>query len=224
MTLSTKSGFTVVELLVVIVIIGILTTLTIGGARVLQDKAARSRAATEIAAIELALERYKIDNGDYPAIFDIGISSGIYDSNLDSSGILSKYEGSRVSMSSDGIITAGTGGRLLFAELMGKTKLVGTGAGSGLTADGRTQYIELKNNQVNDPTDNSYIQDPWGNPYGYFYDDQGISEANTNQSLFNHAAPDLWSTSNEKGTVSATGVGTEDYGRYLRWTTNWPNK
>lgn len=59
-------GFTLIELLVVITIIAILAALVLSTAGGIQDKAARSRAQSEIAALSAALESYKADNGDYP--------------------------------------------------------------------------------------------------------------------------------------------------------------
>jgi len=65
-------GFTLVELLVVIAIIAILAALVLNTAGFIQKKAARSRAETEIAALSAALESFKADNGDYPAITNAG--------------------------------------------------------------------------------------------------------------------------------------------------------
>ncbi|TSA30770.1 MAG: prepilin-type N-terminal cleavage/methylation domain-containing protein [Verrucomicrobiaceae bacterium] len=61
------SAFTLIELLVVIAIIAILAGLILNTAGYIQKKGAMSRAQAEIAALENALERYKADNGDYPA-------------------------------------------------------------------------------------------------------------------------------------------------------------
>ena len=60
------AGFTLVEIMVVLFIIMILSGLIVGGAKYALTKAARSRAEAEIAAMENALENYKIDNGVYP--------------------------------------------------------------------------------------------------------------------------------------------------------------
>jgi type II secretion system protein G len=59
-------AFTLVELLVVIAIIGILAGLLLNTAGYIQKKGAMSRAEAEIAAMTVALENYKTDNGDYP--------------------------------------------------------------------------------------------------------------------------------------------------------------
>ena len=59
-------GFTLVELLIVITVIAILAALVLRTAGFVQEKGARSRAESEIAAISAALESYKADNGDYP--------------------------------------------------------------------------------------------------------------------------------------------------------------
>ena len=60
------NGFTLVELLVVISIIAILAGLTLSTLSYAQNQAARSRAKAEIQGMSLAIESYKIDNGDYP--------------------------------------------------------------------------------------------------------------------------------------------------------------
>ena len=60
------SGFTIIELLIVITIIIILAALILGTVGYVQKKAARSRAEAEIAALSAACENYKADNGVYP--------------------------------------------------------------------------------------------------------------------------------------------------------------
>ncbi len=63
---SSPAGFTLVEMLVVLVIVVMLAALTVGAAKYALTRAANTRAQSEIAAMELALEHYKSDNGAYP--------------------------------------------------------------------------------------------------------------------------------------------------------------
>ncbi len=60
------AAFTLIELLAVIAIICILAALIVGASRYAWQKAATSRAQSEIAAMENAMETYKNDNGAYP--------------------------------------------------------------------------------------------------------------------------------------------------------------
>jgi len=61
-------GFTLIELLVVMAIIAILAGLILSTAGYVQKKGATSRAEAEVAALSAALESFKADMGDYPAI------------------------------------------------------------------------------------------------------------------------------------------------------------
>src|SRR6266699_4831034 len=61
-----EGAMTIIELLVVIIIIFILAGLVLSISSYVQNKGARARAETEIAAMSAALESYKADNGIYP--------------------------------------------------------------------------------------------------------------------------------------------------------------
>lgn len=64
--LKTKSGFTIVELLIVIVVIAILATISIVAYNGVQERARNSQRTSDIRAIANALELYYADNGEYP--------------------------------------------------------------------------------------------------------------------------------------------------------------
>ena len=64
---KTKSGFTIVELLIVIVVIGILAAITIVAFNGIQGRARDSQRVQDMNSIIKALEVYKIQNGNYPA-------------------------------------------------------------------------------------------------------------------------------------------------------------
>ena len=67
--LSPRSGFTLVELLVVIVIIGILAALLTGAVVAARLAARRAVIRSDISQLEMALERYKNEVGEYPPDF-----------------------------------------------------------------------------------------------------------------------------------------------------------
>jgi prepilin-type N-terminal cleavage/methylation domain-containing protein len=64
--LKSRPGFTIVELLIVIVVIGILVAITIVAYNGMQNRSRDSRRTSDIAAIQKLLELYKADNGGYP--------------------------------------------------------------------------------------------------------------------------------------------------------------
>ena len=59
-------GFTLIEVMTVITIIGMLAALSFGGFKLANDKAAKKNTVTRIAGLQLGLEGYKSDNGEYP--------------------------------------------------------------------------------------------------------------------------------------------------------------
>lgn len=65
---KSASGFTIVELLIVIVVIAILATISIVAYNGIQQRANNSKTVTAVTAYIKALQMYKVDNGQYPAI------------------------------------------------------------------------------------------------------------------------------------------------------------
>lgn len=61
-----ERGFTLIELMVVIVIIGLLTTIVVINVMPAQDKAMAQKARADVALLEQAVERYRLDNLAYP--------------------------------------------------------------------------------------------------------------------------------------------------------------
>lgn len=90
-----QSGFTIVELLIVIVVIGILAAITIVAYNGIQSRARDNRRNSDSTAIRKALELYKIDNGTYPL-------GGYYESTNSTwtslSNILKPYTGGNLPM------------------------------------------------------------------------------------------------------------------------------
>lgn len=59
-------GFTLLEMMVIIIILGLLASLTIPSVMSNKNRADQLKALSDIAAIENALDMYKLDNGYYP--------------------------------------------------------------------------------------------------------------------------------------------------------------
>lgn len=62
-----QTGFTIVELLIVIVVIGILAAITIVAYNGIQQRAKEAERQSDITAVAKALELYYVDNGRYPS-------------------------------------------------------------------------------------------------------------------------------------------------------------
>lgn len=65
-----QHGFTIVELLIVIVVIAILAAITIVAYNGIQQRARDNARISKIQGIAKAIELYKVDNGRYPPILD----------------------------------------------------------------------------------------------------------------------------------------------------------
>lgn len=66
-TRSRQKGFTLLEVMVVIVILGILASMVVPNLMGNKDKADQQKAVSDIVALENALDMYKLDNGVYPS-------------------------------------------------------------------------------------------------------------------------------------------------------------
>lgn len=61
-----QSGFTLLEIMVVIVILGVLASLTIPSLMGNKDRADSQKAVSDLVTLENALDMYKLDNNRYP--------------------------------------------------------------------------------------------------------------------------------------------------------------
>ena len=62
-----QDGFTLIEIMVVILILGLLATIVVQSLRGAADKAKRTKASADLAELKTALDRYYLDNGYYPS-------------------------------------------------------------------------------------------------------------------------------------------------------------
>ena len=68
--LSRRSGFTLIEIILVVVIIGILAGIAIPKLGGKSEKAMIAQAQANITSIGMAIQEYEIMNGDYPSSLD----------------------------------------------------------------------------------------------------------------------------------------------------------
>ena len=68
--LSKRSGFTLIEIILVVVIIGILAGIAIPRMGGKTEKAKISQAKSNIVALGMAIQEYEMMNGDYPSSLD----------------------------------------------------------------------------------------------------------------------------------------------------------
>lgn len=72
-----KSGFTIVELLIVIVVIGILAAITIVSYNGIQTRAQNTQRINELKTWQKIFEAYRAQEGQYPAMADGGYCLGV---------------------------------------------------------------------------------------------------------------------------------------------------
>lgn len=75
-TIRKDSGFTIVELLIVIVVIGILAAITIVAYNGISNRAKTTSAQSTAAGIAKKLEAYNAEKGSYPATYNLMTSTG----------------------------------------------------------------------------------------------------------------------------------------------------
>lgn len=109
-----RKGFTIVELLIVIVVIGILAAISIVAYNGIQQRAREAERQSDIKAISTQLEMYFVDNGEYPLNSQMGNATWIRNNmpniandtivapNAPSGTVNSIRGGIRASLSNDG--------------------------------------------------------------------------------------------------------------------------
>jgi prepilin-type N-terminal cleavage/methylation domain-containing protein len=152
-------GFTLIEMLTVMLIIAVLASLVLGVNSLVQNKAARARAEGEIHTLALGCENYKVDNGTYPRNDDTDSLDPRTDGNPATGGGSDKYKKASI---------------YLYQELSGDRKPEG-GPDFKPEPDNKVYLPEFfKPNVLGATKDKDgkitvvkFIQDPFGHPYGY---------------------------------------------------------
>ena len=236
MNLRKKTGFTLVELLVVMSIIAILAGLILTIIPYVNKKQARARAEGEIRTIASALEAYKGDNGNYPN--DAQLGGGSYQKNHTDT--LDARQANDPTSTTDPYNYAAAN-LVLYRALSGDRNLDrkwdGTGTtDSSLDLDGNslstplagppTAYYTFPSGMLlpaNGVGTVTGIVDPFGNYYGYSTAYQGDLQTNpgTVPTHGYNTTYDLWSTG---GNVSALGGNDSPQQisiKRAQWIYNW---
>jgi prepilin-type N-terminal cleavage/methylation domain-containing protein len=145
-----QEGFTLIELLMVIGVILILTGITFGISRGVQNAQARAKAKADLAAISQGLEQFKLTMGDYP--WSPGLGDSDSSININAQRLIQSLRGDLVwSYDDDGTVN-GMDNTDRYQVLR--------------FVDVDTFYTET----TDDTGDTEVIIDPWGNPYVYVYE------------------------------------------------------
>ncbi len=220
---SSTQGFTLVEILTVIVIILIIAAMVVGLAGPAQKRAALAKAHAEIKSFSTACESYKSDFGGYPRLEGVTEAKSGGTAPLDP-----KKDGNPNTAAYQ------EASKFLYQELSGDKDLNGVLNGDNEPKKG---YFEFQKSQLAADKDAKgniirvkYIQDPFGYCYGYSTAGARAEEdfraavlATGDAAKRDPKAPgynstfDLWSTGNHV-TVGTTAVTDADR---AAWAKNW---
>lgn len=208
---SSLHAFTLVEMLTVMAVIAILTSLIVGTAGYVQNKSAKTKALGEITEMAQGCDRYKQDYGSYPQDDDTDLLDARLDGNPVSGESGKRYEKANLD---------------LYRALSGDTDK----NPDYKAEEGEKSYIWFKPSRLNyekdqngQPKEVKYIMDPFGNCYGYStiglqteaeYIKQLKKDPATprpqQQKGYNNATFDMWSTAGQ------TGINSDE-----KWVKNW---
>jgi prepilin-type N-terminal cleavage/methylation domain-containing protein len=175
-----RSGFTLVELLVVLGVIGALMGMAMGVQRYASTKSARSRAEAEIAGLSAAAEGFKADQATYPRSGDTDTLVSI--DNGDHNSFMTANKALYVLLSGDG-------------DLNGKVD-ASEGISNAMPSyfAFKSALLRMESNQV------AYIRDPWDSgaearPYGYSTKRAAALQSGVDDPMAGYNITfDLWST------------------------------
>jgi len=206
---SSPRGFTLIEMLTVMLIIAILAGIVLGINGLVQTKAARARADGEIKAISLAAESFRVDNGAYPRneatdlLDPSDAKSGNAASTVYQKASLQLYQALSGDVNNNGKFDDGDG-KSYASDFFKPAVLNASKDGNG--------KITLVN----------FIKDPFDNSYGYSTigaaaEEEFVEKLRKDPKATRPASKgynptfDLWSTG---GSVSETAI-------QAKWVKNW---
>lgn len=194
-------GFTLIEVLVVVAIIGALAAMTYGGLSLAQQRSHRTETTVRIKAIDEWLNRYFQDNGEFPIPANPTLQAEFHGSEWPSGGAACLYQ----ALTADGT-----------DQLLGWKPRPGEQEGPSkgeIGSSGGIIYIEGKggsNKSWFKSSDKLWVVlDAFGSPFNY----KPVNRREPEQKLHNTTF-DLWSY----GTLKSPDDSAEAQGK---WVTNW---
>ena len=169
--LAGRPGFTLLELLTAITVIGILVTISIGAIAGAKERAKIARARGELAALATALEQFKRLYGDYPQTGEFtqapATPTGATPTNPNGTGPGANAAQAKLFNCLTGVF----GARNLTSRMNGPNFLADV---HKFTVNGTltNQFLVPVSNTPNPPSkteQNACLLDPWGRRYLYYY-------------------------------------------------------
>jgi len=189
-----KTGFSLIELFVVISIIIVLAGLILSTVGYVQKKGERARAETEIAAMSAACESYKADNGIYPRDNTTNQYTDTLDARQNTDPTQTVYQNASL---------------YLYEQLSGDSSAnLQPPATAKIYFSFKPQMLGGTRDANGNLTSVSYIRDPFGNSYGY----STIQAATGDSTKGYNPTFDLWSTA---GTTNGSATDLN------QWIKNW---
>ena len=224
---SRASGFTLVEMLIVITIISLLAAMTMGGYTYAMRSSRRRVTTGTFEAIKLALERYNTDFGEYPQPSGSNLMQSFPPGQTayDISGAACLYQ----ALTGDG-----------YDQIKGVTSSSSSGSnsgGSGGSSDGKIEgATEIKNKMLADVPQTIFTKksgtyilvDGFGHPFQYLKpvvstNNGGGGAANNNTTVTTiNATYDLWSyAEDDKNTSKQSADAMKTPTLAVKWIKNW---
>ncbi len=183
---KSQTGFTLIELMIVVAIIAVLSTLVTKMIQQAQGKAAEAEAASDISGMKNALEQYLRDEGVYPG-WDLKV-----DDPEEFNGFPSMYEGVAGERPPNG-----KGGRNSpYIELSTDSIAV-------VDEDYDDEYKVAGRDDLFDPDVDKYYLDPWKTPYFYR---ENKSKREKEDWMIRRSSYDLWSIGPDSENDACYGV------------------
>jgi len=208
-----RRGFTLVEMLIVITIISMLAAMTMGGYTYAMRASKRRITSGAFAAINLALDRYEADFGEFPEPSGTDeIVAILPGKTYDVSGAACLYQ----ALTGDGFdkIQGVSGSSDASAQSDGKTE--------GIEEIKNMKLAELPQTMFTKKGSNYVLIDGFGRPFQYIKAAAPVAAGTPPEATTINSTYDLWSYSEDEVNTTKKSIDTlEDANLSIKWIKNW---